>query len=81
MVALKMTAERRPSSDQPRNAGTDPTMAWVIQQVRETMPFVQQPTYLFRESCNLAVILDLLPEVFRVDRVLLSLGMAKKSVL
>jgi hypothetical protein len=24
-----------------------PTMAWVIQQLREAMPFGQQPTYLF----------------------------------
>jgi putative transposase len=27
-----------------------PTMAWVIQQLREAMPFGQQPTYLFRDN-------------------------------
>jgi putative transposase len=27
-----------------------PTMAWVIQQLRETMPFGQQPNYLFRDN-------------------------------
>jgi hypothetical protein len=27
-----------------------PTMAWVIQQVREVMPFDQQPSYLFRDN-------------------------------
>ena len=27
-----------------------PTMAWVIQQLREEMPFGQQPTYLFRDN-------------------------------
>jgi hypothetical protein len=26
-----------------------PTMAWVIQQLREAMPFGQQPSYLFRD--------------------------------
>jgi hypothetical protein len=27
-----------------------PTMAWVIQQLRDAMPFGQQPSYLFRDS-------------------------------
>ena len=27
-----------------------PTMAWVIQQLREAMPFGQQPSYLFRDN-------------------------------
>ena len=27
-----------------------PTIAWVIQQLREGMPFGQQPTYLFRDN-------------------------------
>jgi len=27
-----------------------PTMAWVIQQLREAMPFGIQPTYLFRDN-------------------------------
>ena len=27
-----------------------PTTAWVIQQLREAMPFGQQPTYLFRDN-------------------------------
>jgi putative transposase len=27
-----------------------PTLAWVIQQLREAMPFGQQPTYLFRDN-------------------------------
>jgi hypothetical protein len=27
-----------------------PTMAWVIQQLREAMPFGQQPTYVFRDN-------------------------------
>ena len=27
-----------------------PTMAWVIQQLREAMPFGQQPAYLFRDN-------------------------------
>jgi putative transposase len=27
-----------------------PTMAWVIQQLREAMPFGQRPTYLFRDN-------------------------------
>jgi len=27
-----------------------PTMDWVIQQLREAMPFGQQPSYLFRDN-------------------------------
>ena len=30
-----------------------PTMAWVIQQLREAMPFGQQPSYLFRDNDGL----------------------------
>ena len=29
---------------------THPTMDWVIQQLREAMPFGQQPSYLFRDN-------------------------------